>query len=1014
MYKLAINRPIATLMYVFTMVILGTFAFKAMPAALYPNVDFPIVTIRTAYPGADPSTMETQITDKIEESVSQIAGVDTITSSSSDGVSLVVVKFLLERNIEEAANDVRDNVSSVVLPKDARRSLVSKLDVGSASVINIFVTAKNCTTSELMRFSDEKVKPLLQTTSGVGGVNIIGYQAREIKIFPNVVSLTQHQLSVSDLNNILLNENIKSAGGKLVNSKQELILKTNSDAVNLDELRNIIVKDGVRLGDVATVEDSLADPQSFSSYDGRQGVMLEVQKISGANTIEIIDAVKQKIPNLKSLAGTKYGIEVINDTSGYIKHSLKAVEFDLIYGALLAALIVLVFLRNITITFVSALAIPFSILGTFALMRYMGYDLNKMTMIGLTLAIGIIIDDAIVVIENINKKIEEGMDKFSAAVAGAKEMAFAVLAISAMLLAVFIPVSFMGGIVGRFFNSFAMTVGFAIIISYTIALTLIPSLSARVLNSKESKWHSKTEKYFKSIENRYKSILSWVLNNGKKSIIFVLLLFISSLALFPKIGMDFIPKEDKSEFEIQIKAQAGISLEAMKKECALIEKEVKKNKNIEYTTIGIGYSNTRELHKGLIYVKLKEKEFRTVNQEEIIQDTRKALKPFSKELFITVAAIPNIKGAGANVPYQLVLKSDSLESLKIAKDKLMALLSKKDGLVDIDSNLDDQKPQLSISINREQASIMGVNAKAIAALISSSFSGETEIATLQDDGKEYNVVMRLPDDYRQTIDDIKMLQIKSSTTGEMIFLDGLIDIKKENTLATINRVDRQRQVTVTADLFKIDLGSAVSYTEQNIDKILPKDVKYKFTGFADEMKKTGAAFGSALLLSVIFMYIILAILYESLVQPFIIMVSLPLSITGVLLALFISGNHFSLFVMIGFMLLMGMVGKNAVLMVDFANHAVANGKGINEALKEAGEKRLRPILMTTMAMIFAMIPLAFGSEVGSEVKAPMAISIIGGLLSSMVLTLLIVPVIYRAFSPLDLRLKKWYSGTIKE
>ncbi|MDD5405619.1 MAG: efflux RND transporter permease subunit [Sulfurovaceae bacterium] len=1014
MYKFAINRPIATLMYVFTLMIFGWIAFRNMPIALYPNIDFPIVTITTTYPGADPTTMESQVTDKIEESVSQIDGVDMISSTSSEGVSVVMVKFLLERNIEDAANDVRDKVSSVILPQDTQKPLVRKLDVGAASVVNIFVTAKKSTPQELMLFANEKVKPALEKVMGVGAINIIGYQDREIKILPNPFLLTQQNLSVSDLYGILANENIKSAGGKLINSTQELILKTNSDALNVEQLKNIMIKDGVRLRDVATVEDTLSDPTSFSSYNGTQGVMLEIQKISGANTIEVVDSVKKRLPTLEGLAGDKFGIQVVNDTSAYIMHSLKAVEFDLIYGSFLAAIIVFVFLRNFTITLVSAVSIPVSIIGTFALMDYMGFDLNKMTMIGLTLAIGIIIDDAIVVIENIHKKIEQGMDKFRASVEGAKEMAFAILAISAMLLAVFIPVSFMGGIVGRFFNSFAMTVGFAIIISYSVALSLIPSLSARVLDSKESEFHKKTEKYFKLIEKKYETLLTSVLKNRKKTLVLVLFMFIVSLSLFPKIGLDFVPKEDKSEFEVQIKAPAGVSLEQMKKECDAVENEVRKDHNVLYTTLGIGYSTAREINKGLIYVRLKEKDQREMNQEDIVQSIRDRLKPFKKRLFITVAAIPNIKGAGVSVPYQIILKSDSLESLSVAKNNLIKYLSQKKGLVDIDSNLDDTKPQLTITILREQAARLGVSAKAISTLISAAFSGEIEIAELEENGKEYNIVMRLPDDYRQSLQDIKMLQIRSSTTGELVFLDGLIDTKIENTMANINRTDRERQVTVFADLFGLDLGSAVSYTEAKINTLLPKGVTYRFVGFAEEMQKTGSEFGSALFLSVVLMFIILAILYESLVQPFIIMVALPLSITGVLLALFLSGQHFSLFVMIGFMLLMGMVGKNAVLLVDFANHAVDNGKKIDEALIEAGEKRLRPILMTTMAMIFAMLPLAFGGDVGSEVKSPMAISIIGGLLSSMILTLLVVPVIYYLFAPLDMRLRKWYGGKIED
>lgn len=1014
MYKFAINRPIATLMYVVVLLIIGSMAFKSMPTALFPNIDFPIVTIRTAYPGAEPSTIETQVTDKVEEAVSEISGVEMISSTSSNGVSVVMVQFVLERDIEEAANDVRDKISAIQLPTDAKQPLISKLDVGSAPIINVFVSGKSGTQKELMMFANDVVKPTLQKANGVGRINLIGYRERAIKILPNPYLLTQFGLSVSDLNNIMLSENIKLAGGKLISDTEELVLKTKSDALSVEELKNTIVKDGIRLQDVATVEDGLSDAQSYSSYNNKQGVMLEVQKISGTNTIEIVDAIKNKLPNVYAKAGNKYEINVLNDTSTYIKHSLKDVEFDLMYGAFLAAIIVFVFLRNVTITLVSALSIPVSIVGTFALMDYMGYDLNKMTMIGLTLAIGIIIDDAIVVIENINKKIEEGMDRFSAAVEGTKEMAFAILAISAMLLAVFIPVSFMGGIVGRFFNSFAMTVGFAIIISYTVALSLIPSLSARVLNNKASKFHKKTEHIFEIVEAKYEKILIKILDNKKKTIFLVFIIFLFSLSLFPKIGMDFIPKEDKSEFEIQVKASAGISLEQMTRECQAIQNEVKKDKNVEFTTLGIGYSSAKEIHKGLIYVKLKEIEDRELNQEEIIQALRAKLEPFKKKLFISIAAIPNIKGGGVSVPYQLVLKSDSLEKLSIAKNNITKYLAQKEGIVDIDSNLEDTKPQLEITILREQAARMGISAKDISNLIRNSFSGEIEISKLEENGKEYNIYLRLPDEYRKDISDLKMLQIKSPLTNELVFLDGLIDIKRENSMATINRTDRERQVTIFADIFGTDLGSAVSYTEAKINSLLPKGVNYRFTGFAEEMQKTAQAFGAALFLSVIFMYVILAILYESLVQPFIIMVSLPLSIAGVLIALLLSGNHFSLFVMIGFMLLMGMVGKNAVLLVDFANHAVANGKNINDALIEAGKKRLRPILMTTMAMIFAMLPLALSSAVGSEVKSPMATAIIGGLASSMILTLLVVPAIYYIFSPLDNYFRKWYEGKIKE
>jgi len=1007
MYKIAINRPITTLMYVLTLVIFGLISFKNMPSALYPNIDFPIVTVKTIYPGAEPTTIESEVTDKIEEAVSQIGGIDSITSSSSDGVSVITVKFLLERNIDEATNDVRDKVSAVELPKDARSPLVSKLDIGGASIINVFLTAKNDSLKNLMLFADEKAKPALQKITGVGGVKIIGYRDREIKIFPDIDALNKYGITILEFNKAVENENVKIGGGKLITAKNEYILKVQADAPTIKELQNIKIKNSIRLKDLATIKDTLSDPDSYASYNGTPGVMMEIQKISGTNTIAIVQHVKQVIPALQKMAGERFEVKTLQDTTPFIINSLEDVKFDLIYGAILAAVIIFIFLRNFTITLVSALSIPTSILGTFALMHFMGYDLNKMTLIGLTLAIGIIIDDAIVVIENIYKKMEAGMGRLEAALEGTKEMAFAIMAISAMLLSVFLPVSNMSGIVGKFFESFAMTVGFAIIISYTIALSFIPSFSARVLHKGESRLYSFTEPIFAAIDRFYTLLLKSALRFKVLTLLLVLIIFIGSLSLFPKIGMDFIPKEDKAEFEVKLKAHPGISLAQMIQESKKIENIIKENKEVLFTTMNIAYNSAREKNKALIYVKLTPKSSRLLNQEQIIQNIRNILKPYNKNMFITAAAIPNIKGAGVSVPYQIVLKSDSFASLQKAKENLVAYLKAKKGFVDIDTNLDDPKPQYNIHILRENANRLGISASKIAKAIATAFSSDIEISHFEENGKQYNITLRFDDVHRQSLSDLKKIQLRAYN-GDLIYLDGLVNITKGSSQATVYHFDRQRQVTIYADLFGLDLGGAVNYTKAKIDTLIPKDVSYRFTGFAEEMGKTLNAFGMAIGLSVILMFIILAILYESLIQPVIIMFALPLSIIGVMLALYVTHLQFSLFVMIGFMLLMGMVGKNAVLLVDFANMAVKKGKSTDEALLEAGEKRLRPILMTTFAMVFAMLPLAFSNDLGSETKAPMALSIIGGLLSSMILTLLVVPVIYRLISPLDRWLRKFY------
>jgi len=465
MYKLAINRPIATFMYVVTLVFFGFMSFRTMPSSLFPKVSFPMVTIVTAYPGAESSTIESQVTDKIEEVISQIGGVEMISSTSSENTSVILIKFSMERPIDEAANDVRDKVSAVRLPRDARKPLVSKLDVGGGSVVNVFLTAKKEGLKNLMLFVDQKAKPALQKLSGVGSVGIIGYRDREIRIFPDLAKLNRYGISIREFNNIIAHENVKIGGGKLITSRKEFTLKTRADATTVEALRNIVIRNGIKLRDLARIEDGLSDPVSYASYNGTEGVMLEIKKISDANTLEVINRVKKALPDVTQLAGDRFGVTLLQDTSPFIEQSLEAVEFDLTYGALLAILIIFGFLRNGTITLVSALSIPTSVLGTIALMDYMGYNLNKSTLIALTLAIGIIIDDAIVVIENIYKKMEGGMGAFQAAVVGTREMSFPVIAISAMLLAVFLPVSNMSGIVGQFFKAFGMTIAILCCIS---------------------------------------------------------------------------------------------------------------------------------------------------------------------------------------------------------------------------------------------------------------------------------------------------------------------------------------------------------------------------------------------------------------------------------------------------------------------------------------------------------------------------------------------------------------------
>ncbi len=1005
MYKFAINRPITTLMLVMTFIVFGLLSFRAMPVALFPNIDFPIVTIQTSYPGADPETIESKVTDKIEEAVSGIDGIDKLISTSYEGLSVVTVQFELTKDIEEAANDVRDKVGTVNLDSDIKSPIVQKVSISGAASIKLFVSTKTGDNIALMRFADEKIKPKLQRIEGVANVKIVGYRDREIRIFTDPFLLNKYGISSDQLRNLIARENIRSGGGKLISSHNELILKTRSDAISLDDLKKLPIRPGLHLEEIARVEDGLKDAKSYSAYNGSQGVLLEVQKISGANDLEVIKGVKKAMPSLSALASDNYSLQLIEDQSDKILVNIDNVKFDLILGALLAVLIVFFFLRNLTATLIAAIAIPTSIIGTFAIIDALGYDLNRLTLIGLTLAIGIFIDDAIVIIENISKKMESGMKPFEASFEGVKEVAFSILAISSMLLAVFVPVAFMGGIVGKFFNSFAMTVASGVLISYFVAIMFIPTVGARLLSGSESAFWIKTEPIFQKLDHAYQRALALLIRFKGTTLIVIAAILIVSFSLASKVGGTFVPMEDMSEMRVMVKAPVGISLEAMKKEMQPLVATLQKDKRIQTVVLTIGYNPAKEAHKAMIYAKLLPVEQRE-GLETIIGFYREKFKIYS-HLIISVEDVPPIDTGESNAPIQVVLTGADLSVLETKADALMQLLKESNGTIDTDSDFEPGKPEVRITINRESAQRLGITAKDIAYAINSTYSSDSAISNFEQEGRQFDITLRNADEYRKTIEDLKKIQI-SSASGELVSLDGLVNLQITQGTASINRFDRERKILVTSNLNGAPLDSIVNLIDSKLPPVLGEEYHYRYTGDIERMQETLEAFGFTVGLAVILIYLILAALYESLLQPLIIMVAMPLSFTGVILALYLTGNPFSIFVMIGIILLLGMVGKNAILVVDFANAAIKNGKTVDEALLEAGEKRLRPILMTTFAMIFAMLPLALGQGAGHESNAPMAISIIGGLISSTLLALFVVPILYRIIYPLDAGLRRYY------
>lgn len=1007
MYKFAISRPITTLMFALGVIFFGVLALKKMPVSLYPDIDFPIIRIVTTYVGAGPETIETKVTDKIEEAVMGIDGVDKVTSTSTRNVSMVIVKFKLEKPIDEAVNDVRDKVSSIKFDSGVDSPTVDKADTSGTPVITLFISSDQVPITELMKHVNDKVKPVFQKISGVGLVDLKGYREREIKIFPNPTLVNKYGITYSSIAQALRDGNVEIDGGKIVNKTNEWSIITDANSQTVEDIGNIRVADGVMLRDIAEIKDGLSEDTTYAAYNKIPGVIVDIQKIAGKNDIQIADSVKALIPKVKAL-DTRYSVDIVNDTTDYIKDSIADVQFDLVLGACLAVLIVFLFLRSATITLVSAISIPVSVLGTFALVHFAGFTLNMITLLAVTLAIGIIIDDAIVVIENIHKKLEGGMSKRQAAYEGVHEIGFALVAISAMLLSVFIPVGSMSGIVGRFFQSFGITIALAIGLSYIVVITVIPMVSAIVVSPEHSKFYHWSKPFFDKMDKIYMKILEKVIRFRYFVIIGIIGVFVGSLFLLGKTGVEFILKEDQSKFNIYLSAKPGISLEEMKIKTLALQEMTNQDPSIKFSTLEIGYSNNK-LYDAKIYVSLKDVKERDRSQFQIADETVARLKksPYAQGMSISASEVSNF-GGGDNSPYQVNVMGDDQEKVKQSADKLIAFLARNPKVQGIHSSWTADQPEYKIRVNRSYINRYGISSQELGSAISSAFSGEVAVAYYKEGGREYDITVRVPDNQRVSIDDFKKIQIKNKD-GNLMFLDGLVEIEESQSPSSIARLDRQKNIVVYATPKDgLSLSTMIKATQEYSDEWLLEGVSWKTQGDAENMQDTVSAFGVAIITAFVLIYLILAALYESLLQPIIIMVTLPLSFAGAFIALFVVGQPLSMFSFMGLMLLMGLVGKNATLLIDVANEKRAEGMGIDEALITAGESRLRPILMTTIAMVFGMIPLAIATGSGSSMKSPLGISVIGGLLLSMVLSLLVVPAFYKILAPIDTWLHKFY------
>ena len=1013
--RVSINNPVFAAMMMFALMVLGLFSWKDIGVEEFPNVEFPFVIINTNYIGASPEVVESDVTRKIEDAVNTIAGVKRVFSTSYEGRSFVAIEFFLNVPVNVAVQDVRDKIALIKneFRDEVDDPIIERYNPGAVPVLSLAFTSTTLTPREVSTWIEQKVKKRFQTVSGVGKVEVIGAVKREIRVFIRPERLRAYGVGVDQVVQMLRTENQELPAGSLTLNNVEQIVQIKGRIANPKDFRRLIVAQRaagpVYLEQVADVVDGEQELVSSAMINGERAVSVDVIKSSGANTIDVVDKSHEVMEEL--LKEIPAGVKMIEvaDSSKSIRASLIDVQKTLVEGALLAILIVFLFLGSWRSTVITGLTLPISLLGTLFAVYFFGFTLNLMTLMALSLCIGLLIDDAIVVRENIVRHAAMGKDHRTAALEGTREIGLAVLATTLAIVAVFLPVAFMGGIIGRFFYQFGVTVSSAVLLSMFVSFTLDPMLSSvwpdpDVHGRKKTSWLGRKLDAFSDWLERlgelYQTIISWALRHRMATMGIALASLFGAFALAKNIGGEFVPEPDLSEIGVKFQTPAGSSLEYTQQKVLQVDAIIRQYPEVlaSYATINTGM-NVGKDHAG-IRVKLKPKSQRQRSQKELTSDMRKRLALVAGISLTSVAAAKEAVSGGLK-PIMLSVQGEDLDELRKISDQIVAGMHKIHGLVDIETSLLAPKPTVAVNVNREQAADLGLSIGKLGATLRPLLAGD-DVTTWQDArGENYDVNVQLPRSERQTVNDLGNLPIASGVinpaTGapNMITLGQVVQISETKGAAQINRRNLFREVMIQANVEGRPAGDIGVDIKQLQDSIkLPPGYRFQTEGQNKDMAESIGYAGSALLLAVIFIYMLLGSQFNSFLHPVSIMTSLPLSLIGVFAALFLFGSTLNIFSIIGIIMLMGLVTKNAILIVDFINVAVNNGQDRTAAILAAGRTRLRPILMTTAAMVMGMMPLALGLGEGAEQRAPMAHAIIGGVVTSTLLTLIVVPVVY--------------------
>lgn len=1015
---ISIKRPILTTMMIMALVVLGLFSYFRLGVDLMPNVEFPYVVVQTTLRGAGPEEIESSVTKPLEEAVNAISGIEDLQSTSYEGQSVVVIKFKLEKDGDVAAQEVRDKINSVLaqLPQGTDQPVVSKFDIGAAAVVNIVVSG-NKDLVELTEFAKKKIKENIETVSGVGSVSIVGGREREIHIVVNPLKMASLSISTKQIKDAITQQNIEIPGGKVEQPSKEFVLRTLGRIKEVKDFNSIVISNvngtPIRISDVARVEDTGERMTSASYLNGKPAITLVVKKQSGSNTVEVVKDIRKRVTELQSIIPNGIETKIVGDQSEFIKDSVNTVKEHLILGAILAAFMVLLFIGDFRSMIISALAIPASLIATFLFMDTAGFTLNNMTLLGLTIAVGLVIDDAIVMLENIYRHMEEHkISPMKAAMDGASEIGFAVIAMSLSLIVIFVPLAYMQGIIGRFVKSYGLTVAFAIGISTFVALTLTPmlcSLFLKVKNSEKTKFQKFTDQINDWMAEKYIVLLEWALTHRKIMVAASIGIMLSMIPLFMFIGKDFMPTDDTGQYQITVKAPEGTSLAVMKQLFAQMETETRAIPYVVNTLSSIGtgvggHSGSAAGNEGYITVELVELGKRPP-LKTIIATAREMMSKYSN-LRISVTAAGGFGGGEKELQY--VVSGPDLEKLQGYAGKIADHLKSLKGVVDVDLSFSYAKPEYRVEIDRDRAHDQGVKIEDIATSLRTMVGGEEDITKFKDGDELYQVRVRADQNYRDRTDVLEALVIPASG-GRMVRLDSVARVVEGLGPTQIERLNRQRKITVEANTNGMPLGTMLKEAEKAFkDQKAPADYTGGATGRSKELGNMLMGFVIAFGMAFIFIYIVLASQFESFVYPISILIALPLTLPFAVISLFITGQSITLFSIMGIFMLFGIVKKNAILQVDYTNTLRAKGMDRHAASIEANKTRLRPIIMTTLTLVASMIPTALGQGAGSGSRRAMAWVIIGGQTLSLLITLLMTPVTYTLFDDLETWFKKKY------